>query len=70
MPEILRPANLFQPANPRGESPKVRVCGEIRKMEAFRNPTVKGNKELLEWCSPWDPESFDVESSDQLLRVQ
>jgi len=35
--------------------------GYSQLLEALRNPTAKANKELLEWCGQWDPDSFDVE---------
>ena len=41
--------------------------GYDQLLEALRNPTAKGNKELLQWCGEWDPESFDVESASRLI---
>lgn len=41
--------------------------GYDQLLEALQNPTAKANAELLEWCGPWDPEAFDVESVNRLL---
>jgi Plasmid pRiA4b ORF-3-like protein len=41
--------------------------GYYQLLEALQNPAAKGNKELLEWCGEWDPESFDLESVNRLI---
>jgi Plasmid pRiA4b ORF-3-like protein len=41
--------------------------GYYQLLEGLQNPNAKGNKELLEWCGSWDPESFDVESVNRLI---
>jgi hypothetical protein len=41
--------------------------GYAQLVEALRDPTDKANAELLEWCGPWDPETFDPEFVNRML---
>jgi len=41
--------------------------GYAQLLEAVRNPADKANAALLEWCGPWDPESFDLEFVNRML---
>lgn len=44
--------------------------GYARLVEAVQNPSAPANASLLEWCGGFDPEAFDVESVNGLLRGQ
>jgi hypothetical protein len=44
------------------------VPGYEQLLEALRNPSAPASAELLEWCGDWNPEAFDLESLNRLLR--
>ena len=44
------------------------VPGYEQLLEALRSPSAPASAELLEWCGHWNPEAFDLESLNRLLR--
>jgi hypothetical protein len=44
------------------------VPGYDQLLEALRSPSAPATAELLEWCGDWNPEAFDLESLNRLLR--
>ena len=44
------------------------VPGYDQLLEALRSPSAPASAELLEWCGEWEPEAFDLESLNRLLR--
>ena len=44
------------------------VPGYEQLLEALRSPSAPASAELLEWCGDWNPEAFDLESLNRLLR--
>jgi len=57
-------ANFTSPARP---TTGTNALSSRREFRISANPRGKEDAELLEWCEPWDPETFDLELANRML---